>query len=83
MNRSGPLSSRSHGRVRERRQARRRALVWTGRLVFLGLVFWLGLAIGRALEEEPRPGGTQTLVRTLQPTTVSPAETVTVTVSNP
>jgi hypothetical protein len=47
-------------------------------------VFFAGLAIGRALEEAPRPGGTQTLVRTLVPGTVPPAtQTVTVTTDAP
>jgi hypothetical protein len=46
----------------------------------LALVFVAGLAIGRALESAPDPGGTQTIVRTLEPLTVEPQErTVTVT----
>jgi hypothetical protein len=45
--------------------------------------FLVGLAVGLAVEQAPRPGGSQTLVRTLQPTTLTPPETVTVTVSNP
>jgi hypothetical protein len=36
-----------------------------------------------AVEGAPQPGGSQTLVRTLEPTTIAPPETVTVTVSNP
>ena len=49
-------------------------------LTALGLaVFGLGIALGEALHDNPQPGGTQTLVRTLQPGPV-PAETVTVTV---
>jgi hypothetical protein len=46
------------------------------------VAFAVGLALGRALEEAPQPGGTQTLVRTLQPAPLPPAgrETVTVTV---
>jgi hypothetical protein len=48
--------------------------------VALIIAFGVGVAVGSALEEAPRPGGTQTLVRTLVPTTVGPAErTVTVT----
>ena len=39
-----------------------------------------GLSLGRALEEGPSPGGTQTRVRTLQPQPLPPAaRTVTVT----
>lgn len=66
-----------------RRAARRRAraLAWIGRLVLLALAFFVGLAVGRAVEDAPRPGGTQTLVRTLEAGTVAPA-TVTVTVSD-
>jgi hypothetical protein len=51
-------------------------------VIVLAVVFFVGLAIGRAVEEEP-DAGTQTLVRTLVPTTLTPRETVTVTVSNP
>jgi hypothetical protein len=49
-------------------------------LAAFGLVFFAGLAVGRAVEDAPRPGGTQTVVRTLAPLTVEPQErTVTVT----
>jgi hypothetical protein len=43
-------------------------------------IFAAGLSLGRALEEGPKPGGTQTLVRTLKPVELPPA-TVTVTVT--
>jgi hypothetical protein len=44
------------------------------------LVFLLGISLGRALEEGPAPGGTQTQVRTLEPQPLPPAaRTVTVT----
>jgi hypothetical protein len=46
------------------------------------VVFFAGLAVGRAVEDAPG-GGDQTLVRTLLPATLTPRETVTVTVSNP
>jgi hypothetical protein len=42
----------------------------------------LGLAVGRALEEGPRPAGTITQVRTLTPLELPPA-TRTVTVTSP
>jgi hypothetical protein len=46
----------------------------------LAAVFFAGVAIGRAVEDAPRPGGTQTRIRTLDPLTIPPAErTVTVT----
>ena len=47
----------------------------------LAVVFAIGLALGEALHDNPSGGGTQTIVRTLQPLEVPPArETVTVTV---
>jgi hypothetical protein len=52
-------------------------------LIALGIVFFAGLAVGRAVESAPVGGGDQTLVRTLVPATLTPRETVTVTVSNP
>lgn len=46
-------------------------------------VLLLGIAIGRALEDGPQPGGTRTSVRTLKPQPLAPAaKTVTVTISN-
>ena len=67
-----------------RRERRYRALAWVLRLLVLVVVFFAGLVIGRALESAPRPGGTQTIVRTIEPLTVPPAErTVTVTTSAP
>jgi hypothetical protein len=49
------------------------------------VVFVVGVAVGESLHDNPRPGGTQTLVRTLKPLGLAPAarETVTVTVQNP
>lgn len=49
------------------------------------IVFAAGIAVGEALHDNPEPGGTQTLVRTLQPLPLAPAarETVTVTVQGP
>ena len=49
------------------------------------VLFGVGIAVGEALHDNPRPGGTQTLVRTLTPLPLAPAarETVTVTVQNP
>ncbi|MFZ1879644.1 MAG: hypothetical protein WAU41_05705 [Gaiellaceae bacterium] len=58
----------------------RRALV-AGAIV---VVFVLGIAVGEAAHDNPKPGGTQTLVRTLRPLPLAPAalETVTVTAPN-
>lgn len=71
-------------RARDRREARRaRRRKWlavAGGIVLAGLVFYAGLAVGRALEEAPDPGGSQTLVRTLEPATLAPVtRTITVT----
>jgi hypothetical protein len=74
-----------NARARERERARRsstgrRLALWILRLAVLAVVFLGGLAIGRAVEQAPEPGGTQTIVRTLEPLTVEPRErTVTVT----
>jgi hypothetical protein len=58
----------------------RRALV-AGAIV---VVFVLGIAVGEAAHDNPKPGGTQTLVRTLRPLPLAPAalETVTVTTTS-
>jgi hypothetical protein len=48
----------------------------------LVVVFAIGLALGESLDDNPEPGRTQTLVRTLKPLEVPPArETVTVVVT--
>lgn len=54
-------------------------------VVGAAIVFVVGIAFGEALHDNPRPGGTQTLVRTLEPLPLAPAarETVTVTVQKP
>ena len=59
----------------------RRALLAAAALV---VVFAIGIALGEALHDNPGPGSTQTLVRTLNPLPIAPAarETVTVTVQN-
>lgn len=68
---------------RPRPQQRRKPL-WRPLLAVAGLVaaLLLGVSIGRALEDGPSPGGTQTNVRTLEPQPLPPAaRTVTVTVT--
>lgn len=54
-------------------------------VVGAALIFAVGIALGQALSDNPSPGGTQSLVRTLQPLPLAPAarETVTVTVEKP
>jgi hypothetical protein len=56
---------------------RRRLVIGVG----LALVFAVGVAVGEAINDNPKPGGMQTLVRTLRPVPLAPAalETVTVT----
>jgi hypothetical protein len=58
--------------------------LWKPALTVLGVVLALlvGISLGRALEDGPSPGGTQTNVRTLEPQPLPPAtRTVTVTVT--
>jgi hypothetical protein len=53
-------------------------------LVAFGVVlFWFGVALGRALDEAPEPGQVETRVRTLEPGTLEPVtRTVTVTTTS-
>ena len=75
---SAPASARHSPRPPRRHTLVRPALAAVGLLVLL----LLGISIGRALEDGPSPGGTQTNVRTLNPQPLPPAErTVTVTVT--
>jgi hypothetical protein len=47
------------------------------------LLFALGIGLGQALRDNPRPGQNVTQVRTLRPLPIAPArETVTVTVTS-
>jgi hypothetical protein len=81
-------SERARERNRERARAqrgrtRRRALVWLVGLVAAAVLLFAGIAVGRALESDGTTGETNTSVRTLEVTTLTPQVTVTVTVSNP
>jgi len=77
------MTSRSRERARERRQRNRaRVLKWAGALLLLAVVFFAGLAVGKAFEGN-QGTETQKSVRTLLPTTLTPQQTVTVTVSKP
>jgi predicted anti-sigma-YlaC factor YlaD len=77
------MSTRSRERARERRERKRgRVLKWAGAFLLLVVVFFAGLAVGRAIESNEGTE-TQTSVRTLLPTTLTPLQTVTVTVSKP
>ena len=75
-----PPSERRNRARRDAQRARRkrRAIALTVGILAAGLVFLIGLSVGRAVEDAPEPGGSQTLVRTLVPATLDPV-TVTVT----
>jgi len=47
------------------------------------VVFAIGIALGQALNDNPEPGGTQTLIRTLEPLPLAPAARATVTITVP
>ena len=65
---------------RERRSAGRRLLIAAALLASGLVIFWIGVAVGRALDAAPDPRGVQTRVRTLEPATLEPVtRTVTVT----
>ncbi len=83
MTAGAPRSPRARERDRRRRPSLGRRIVkWAVGLAVVAAVFVAGLAVGRALEDAPSPGGSQTIVRTLEPLTVEPRErTVTVTTS--
>jgi hypothetical protein len=61
-----------------RRRGRREVLLrWAVGVVLVLLVFALGIALGEALHDNPRPGGTITLERTLSIPSGPPGSTVT------
>jgi hypothetical protein len=74
-----PAQARAGAGAETRSSRKRTALLWLARIVVLAVVFIVGLVVGRALEDAPKPGGEQTIVRTLEPSTLGPVETVTVT----
>lgn len=74
------MSALSPVERRERRRRRRRdeLVRWGIRVAVVVLVFALGIALGQALHDNPKPSSTITLERTLHiPTTGNPASTVT------
>jgi hypothetical protein len=63
---------------------RRRVLRVVATIAFVLLVFLLGIAFARTLDERPKSSGVATTERTLTPLPQStPARTVTVTVTGP
>jgi hypothetical protein len=65
-------------RDRRRRRRRQELIRWGMRVGVALIVFLLGIALGQALHDNPKPGSTITLERTLHiPTVGNPASTVT------
>jgi hypothetical protein len=63
---------------RRRRRRREEIIRWAVRILVLLFVFALGVALGQALHDNPKPGGAITLERTLTfPTAGNPGSTVT------
>jgi hypothetical protein len=63
---------------RRRRRRRQELIRWGIRVGVAVVVFLLGIALGEALHDNPKPGSTITLQRTLHvPTGGNPASTVT------
>ena len=70
--------------ARPRQDRRRRVLRVVATIAFVLLVFLLGIAFARTLDERPKSSGVATTERTLTPLPQSaPARTVTVTVTGP
>ena len=63
------------------RRPRRRPWLALAVLAALVVVGAAGVALGEALHDNPRPGGTQSYVRTLKPLPLTPAALATVTVT--
>jgi hypothetical protein len=70
---------------RRRPRRRRRRFRWLLLPLALVVAFLAGIGLGEALHDNPKTGGTQTLVRTLHPLPLVPVaqNTVTVTTSRP
>ena len=66
-------------RTERRRQQRRRELIrWGIRILIVLLVFLLGVALGQAIQDNPKTGRTVTSDRTIQvPTAGNPGSTIT------
>jgi hypothetical protein len=79
---AGPYERPPFRQERRRRPRRVAAVVrWGIRLLGAAALFGGGIALGQALDDNPKPGPAQTLVRTLRPLPLAPAvKTVTVTV---
>jgi hypothetical protein len=63
--------------ARRRRRRREELARWSFRGALILLVFGLGIALGQALHDNPKPGGTVTLERTVSLPSVPPGSTIT------
>ncbi len=63
--------------ARRRRRRREELSRWSFRVALLLVVFGLGIALGQALHDNPKPGGTVTLERTVSLPSVPPGSTIT------
>ncbi len=61
------MTASQHRLARRRRRRRGAAARWALMIAFVLVVFGLGVAVGEALHDNPRPGGTITYVHTLPP----------------
>jgi hypothetical protein len=59
------VSAATRSRVRRRRRRGRGVLKWVARVAIAVALFALGVAVGRALEDNPTPGVTVTKERSL------------------
>jgi hypothetical protein len=63
--------------ARRRRRRREDLARWGIRAALILIVFGLGIALGQALHDNPKPGGTVTLERTVSLASVPPGSTIT------
>jgi hypothetical protein len=61
------VTSSALQRRRSRRRGPARALRWLLAVAFAAILFGVGVAVGEALHDNPKPGVTVTSVRTLHP----------------
>jgi hypothetical protein len=63
--------------ARQRRRRRDELTRWGIRLVIVLVVFGLGIALGQAVHDNPKPGGTVSFERTITVPSAPPGSTVT------
>jgi hypothetical protein len=62
---------------RRRRKRRKEIVRWSLRVLLVALVLAVGIAVGEALHDNPKPGETVTFERTLSVPSVPPGHTAT------